>query len=259
MNSTPPFLSIVIPAFNEQYRLPGTLERIAEYLSDEDYTYEIIVVTDGSTDDTANLARGFVSRVADLKVLEFANNRGKGFAVREGMLHARGSFRLFMDADYAVPVDFVTPCLDLMLYQQMDIVIGSRTAPGAKFEQSQPFIRQQLAVLFGVIQYQILRMPYRDTQCGFKLFTADCAEFLFPMMQYECAYFDAELIYIAHQLGLRIGEVGVTWRHDNETRLPIGISRAFDLLQKLIGIRSKHSKLAPEQVSSTRPLRATKV
>lgn len=243
------YLSVVIPAFNEERRLPRTLDRVIRYLQKQSFASEIIVVTDGSSDRTADVAREWGYEFPDLRVMEFSQNRGKGFGVKQGMLSAKGKFRLFMDADYAVPIDYVDQCLNQMIAYKRDIVIGSRTAAGASFEQSQPFLRQQLAVLFGLIQHAILRLPYRDTQCGFKLFTAESAEKYFPLLRYECAYFDAELLYIAHQSGADIGEVGVTWRHDNETRLPIGMSRSLDLLRKLFKIQKMHSRLGAKRDS----------
>jgi dolichyl-phosphate beta-glucosyltransferase len=245
MPANTPFLSIVIPAYNEERRLPRTLAATIAYLKAQNYSSEILIVTDGSKDKTVEVAQNFCDRFSDLRVLSFAQNRGKGFAVKEGMLAARGSYRLFMDADYAVPIEAVEACLKKLREEHLDMVLGSRSVPEAEFEQAQPFIRHMLAVAFGCLQKAVLRLPYTDTQCGFKLFTAQSAQRYFPLLTYECAYFDAELVYVSHRLGARIGEVGVRWRHDNETRLPIGPRRSLELVKKLWLIRTLHGALNP--------------
>jgi glycosyltransferase involved in cell wall biosynthesis len=237
----PYYLSVVIPAYNEELRLPRALSSTIKYLDAQQYTSEIVVVTDGSTDATAQMARSYAAQFPDLRVLDFPRNRGKGFAVKEGMLAANGKHRLFMDADYAVPIEEVSVLLAKMK-SNYDIVIGSRAAEGANVEVSQGFPRQQLANAFGLLQKAVLQLPFADTQCGFKLFSADAAETFFPMLAFECAYFDAELLYVAHNMGAKVADVGVTWRHDQETRLPIGPKRTIDLLNKLFSIRRIHAR-----------------
>ena len=155
------------------------------------------------------------------------------------MLAAQGRFRLFMDADLAVPIEFINQFLDT-INSGFDIVIGSRALKESEIVANQPFIRHKLARLFGHLQRAILRLPFHDTQCGFKLFTAKASETFFPHLQFDCAYFDAELLYLAHRSGARIEQVGVVWRHDQETRLPIGMKRSLDLLSKLLKIRQIH-------------------
>ncbi|HEY9778023.1 MAG TPA: dolichyl-phosphate beta-glucosyltransferase [Planktothrix sp.] len=241
MSVQPVFLSIVIPAFNEERRLPRALRETIEHLKKRQYTSEILVVTDGSRDRTVDVAREF-AREFNVRVLEFTNNRGKGFAVKEGMLAAGGKFRLFMDADYAVPIEFVDDFL-VASRSGADVVIASRCHPNTHLDQVQAFPRRQLANAFGYLQQFVLRMPYRDTQCGFKLFTAEAAERLFPLQTLDCAYFDAELLYIAYKLGVKVVEAPVRWNHDPETRLPIGLKRTVDLLKKLWGIKRDHANV----------------
>ncbi len=244
MSSAAPLLSVVVPAYNEEKRLPPTLGLIIDFLSKQSYASEIIVVTDGSHDRTAAVAREFTSKFPNFRVIEFPDNKGKGFSVKHAMLEAAGSFRLFMDADSAVPVEYAEPFLQRMRSEHLDILIASRTAPGAILEQRQPFLRQQLAFLFSFIQRLVLQIPYKDTQCGFKMFTAEAVQRYFPSVEYECAYFDAELLYIAHKQHARIGEFGVRWRHDQETRLPIGMRRSLALVKKLLSVKSIHNQKA---------------
>src|SRR5262245_11921006 len=144
----PYYLSVIIPAYNEELRLPRTLEATIRFLDAQQYTSEIVVVTDGSKDRTRQVAETFVRDFPDLRVLEFAENKGKGFAVKAGMLAATGKHRLFMDADYAVPIEFVKPCLE-KLKGTYDIVIGSRAVADADVKVHQPFMRQQMALMFG--------------------------------------------------------------------------------------------------------------
>ena len=234
-------LSIIIPAYNEETRLPRTLNLTIPFLKRQCYRGEIIVVTDGSTDNTVEVARAYSSEFPDLRVLEFKQNRGKGYAVKEGMLAARGAYRLLMDADYSVPVGSL-PEFFHRLRTGYDIAIASRALRDSKVNADQGFPRKQLAVLFGYLQQAILQLPYRDTQCGFKLFTAEAVERFFPLVTYDCAYFDAQLLYIAHNSGARIAEVPVVWTHDQETRLPIGFARSLELLYKMWRIRQEHGK-----------------
>ena len=237
-----PLLSVIIPAYNEERRLPATLRSCIQFLKQQDYDSELLVVTDGSTDRTELLARSFVSDFPQLTVLSFHDNRGKGFAVKEGMKRASGLYRLFMDADNAVRIEEVAGFLE-MCQQGSDVVIAARTHPDSEIIQSQRFGRQLMGQLFGKLQQAVLWSPYKDTQCGFKLFTEKAAEALFPQVTFDCAYFDAELLYIAHRRGFKVNEHPVRWRHDGETRLPIGMKRTAELIRKLFSIRSIHSGL----------------
>jgi len=232
-------LSVIIPAYNEEKRLPSTLERTIDFLRKQPYTSEIIVVTDGSTDNTAHVARSFAKDFPSLTVIEQDTKVGKGYAVKLGMLSANGDYRLFMDADYAVPIEYISSFLSLAKRNNA-IVIASRGLEKSILEKRQKFLREKMARLFGVIQRQVLGLPIIDTQCGFKLFDEHSTKRIFNALTYTCSYFDAELLYIAHHSGIPIEEVPVAWRHDNETRLPIGMKRSVDLFIKLFKIKRIH-------------------
>ncbi len=242
-------VSIVIPAYNEESRLPHTLMKTAEFLAKQAYNSEIIVVTDGSTDGTEQVVEDAAARYGGIRLISLPKNRGKGFSVKYGMINALGDYRLFMDADYAVPVEYLNDFL-AELEKGADVVIGSRAHEDTQIGTPQAFPRRQLAISFGYLQRAILRLPFLDTQCGFKMFTADAVKLLFPHIVYECAYFDAELLYVATKMGLNVQEIGVKWTHDQQTRLPIGINRSVELFQKLIAIPSLHADKQP--VSKTR-------
>ncbi|SRR5579885_3011312 len=241
-------VSVIIPAYNDERRLPPTLEKVIAFLQTQAYSSEIIVVTDGSTDRTAQVAEAFSSKFPDLKVVSFPFNKGKGFGVKEGMKAATGKYRLFMDADSATPIEFLAPFLDEMK-KGNDIVIGSRAMAESKIIAAQSFPRRELAIVFRWLQWAVLRLPYRDTQCGFKLFTGEAAELYFPQVTYDCAYFDAELLYIAYKSGAKISQLPVTWEHDNDTRLPIGFRRSVELFFKLLKIPRTHSRVTMKAIA----------
>lgn len=230
--------------------MPRTLTETIKFLENQSYDSEILVVTDGSSDRTAAVAQSFCDRFPRLRVLEFKEKRGKGFGVSTGILAAQGEYRLFMDADYAVPIEYVTQFIDLA-ENGFDIVIASRALAESHFEEKQRFPRRQLALVFGELQKMILRLPYKDTQCGFKMFSAEAAQRYFPLLKYECAYFDAELLFIAFKSGAKVAQVPVTWRHDQESRLPIGLKRSLDLFMKLLQIRKNHGHITEQSINKS--------
>jgi glycosyltransferase involved in cell wall biosynthesis len=232
-------LSIIVPAFNEEKRLPSTLKAIINYLTKQKYSSEIIIVSDGSIDKTKKVSESFKETFSELKVIEYFPNRGKGAAVKEGIEVSRGDYKLFMDADMAVPVEFISKFLKIIV-NGYDIVIGSRGMSDSKIQNHQSFSREFLAKVFGFIQQFILVLTIKDTQCGFKLFTKNATDTLFPQVLFDCAYFDAELLFLAQKMGLSIAEVGVSWSHDGETRLPIGVKRSIEIIKKLLLIQYYH-------------------
>jgi dolichyl-phosphate beta-glucosyltransferase len=239
-----PDVSVIIPAYNEANRIERALKPAINYLRGCDYSSEIIVVSDGSTDNTKAIAEKYKSDFENLNIIEYSPNKGKGYAVKTGMLCAGGKFRLFMDADYAVPIEYLESFLS-EINKGNDIVIGSRENEKAVIIKHQSFFRERLAKGFNLLQRIILGLPIKDTQCGFKLFTSDSAQKLFNSISLDCAYFDAELLYIAYKNKFKIKEIGVKWTHDDETRLPITLARSVDLLLKLFKIRfSRHEKLS---------------
>ena len=235
-------LSIIIPAFNEEQRLPACLEKTINFVSDQKYTSEIIVVCDGCTDGTLSICTAFQNIYKNLKIINYSPNRGKGFAVKRGMIEATGSTRLFMDADCAVPVETVKNFLK-QIEEGYDIVIGARGLKDTKIIVHQKVLRETAGRIFGKFQKFVLGIPFYDTQCGFKLFTRRSAEFLFPKLNYNCSYFDAELIYLAYINDLKIKEMPVVWKHDGMTRMPIGPSRTIDLFKKLFRLKQLHKIL----------------
>jgi dolichyl-phosphate beta-glucosyltransferase len=222
-----PFLSVVIPAFNEAERLPRTLDRVGAFLRAFGRGHEVVVVDDGSSDGTAERARA-----AGATVLRNDRNRGKGHAVRRGMLEARGERRLMTDADLSTPIEELPRFLETMA-RGYDVVIGSRAVAGANIEVHQPWFRENMGRLYNLFVRALALPGLRDTQCGFKLWSAGAARAAFADARLDGFSFDVEALYLARKRGYRIAEVPVTWRNDAATRVSLGGgSAAFpDLLR----------------------------
>ena len=215
-------LSVVIPAYNEAARLPPTLERVRLYLASSGLTHEILVADDGSTDETAAVARA-----GGATVLGGGGNRGKGHATRRGMLAAQGRRRLMTDADLSTPIEDLA-ALMARLDEGYDIAIASRALPGARIEVRQPAYREGMGRLFNLCVRALAVPGIHDTQCGFKLFTAAAAEASFRPARLDGFSFDVETLFLARRRGLRIAEVPVRWRNDAASRVgPMNGFRAF--------------------------------
>jgi dolichyl-phosphate beta-glucosyltransferase len=225
-----PFLSVVIPAYNEGKRLPPTLRRVTEFLDQWGHTYEIVVIDDGSKDDT--IARAREVGGPNLVVSPNEGNRGKGYSVRRGMLLARGSYRLMTDADLSTPIEEVDRLLPLAR-DGYDVVIASRALQGANIEVRQPWFRENSGRVFNLAMRIMTGLPLKDTQCGFKLFSAKAAEDSFGQARMDGFSFDVEALFIARRLGYRIAEVPVTWRNDEASRVSLlsGLVGFTDLLR----------------------------
>ncbi|MDP4000457.1 MAG: glycosyltransferase family 2 protein [bacterium] len=237
-----PRLSIVIPAFNERRRLPATLSSIAEYLEVSDVRAEVIVVDDGSTDGTAKAAKSVPGKGMPPKVIGFEGNRGKGAAVREGLLAARGDFVLFMDADNSTHVSEVEKLLAVATKatkraKEPPIVIGSRYLPGSDIRIKQPWYRVWISRWGNrLIRYAVLPGVV-DTQCGFKLLSRAAARDIALAMTREGFSFDIEMLTIARHYGYEMVEVPVNWYDTPGTRLR-PLRSAFRTLRDLIAIRT---------------------
>jgi dolichyl-phosphate beta-glucosyltransferase len=209
-----PELSVVIPAFNEEGRLPESLARVLAYLERRGDPFEILVVDDGSKDRTVERALAVSPSVV---VVRNPQNRGKGHAVRRGMLLARGRRRLMTDADLSTPIEELERLLSRM-DEGADVVIGSRALPGARIEVHQPRYRESLGRLFNLLVRWLVVPGLHDTQCGFKLFTEQAAR-VFEVVRLDGFCFDVEALFVARRRGLRIAELPVTWRNDAATRV----------------------------------------
>ena len=230
MSSTDPEISIVIPSYNEELRLPVTLERIAGYLSRLGGETEILVVDDGSKDRTAEVAESFRKMVPNLRVISKGVNRGKGFSVRHGMLEARGRAVLFTDADLSAPIEEASKLLEAL--KTYDVAIGSRALDRSLITVHESRFREFAGIVFNTIVRLILRLPFVDTQCGFKAFRRERCQILFEQQRIERFGFDPELLYLARHHGLRTVEIPVRWGHSPATKVNMlrdSIQMFFDI------------------------------
>lgn len=213
------YLSLIIPAYNEAERLGATLKSVVDYLSRQSYTAEVIVVDDGSEDETVAIARREGGGVCPVRVVSQGRNLGKGAAVRTGMLdEARGQYRVFYDADASTPVEELEKLWPQFL-AGADVVIGSRSAAGSDILVRQVWYREQMGRLNNRILRALGVTRLKDTQCGFKGFTARACGVVFPRQTIERFSFDAELLYIAEKHGLRVAEVPVRWANSESSRV----------------------------------------
>ena len=233
MNSHPLDLSIVIPAFNEERRLPKTLDSIGKFLQSRAIRAEIIVVDDGSTDATSQLVAGYQKKCAGLRLVSNRKNRGKGFSVRHGMLEARGEYALFTDADLSTPIEEADKLLVALKEQGYDVAIGSRAVDRSLIQIHQSAVREQAGILFNYMVRWIMGIEFSDTQCGFKAFRMDRARIIFEQQRIERFGFDPEILFLAKRHGLRVAEVPVRWSHDAATKVNVaadGLRMLLDLL-----------------------------
>ncbi len=233
-----PELSIVIPAYNEARRLGPTLARIGTYLHAAARSAEVLVVDDGSRDGTAEVARRSGAAAGlELRLLGREGHRGKGASVREGMLAARGARRLMCDADLSTPIEELER-LEAALNAGGDIAIGSRDMPDSRLDPPQPLARRLAAWSFRALRRRLLLPDLRDTQCGFKLFTAAAADDLFSRATVDGWLFDCEVLALARRRGYRVCEVGVLWRDDRDTRVKPAVV-CVNALPTLLAIRRR--------------------
>jgi dolichyl-phosphate beta-glucosyltransferase len=210
--------SIVIPAYNESARLGATLEKVLAYVHEQAWSAEVIVVNDGSRDDTADIVRSFAEKDPTLRLVENPGNRGKGYSVRTGMLNARGRVVIFSDADLSSPIE-EAPKLLQALADGADIAIGSRWLRAETQTQRQPLHRQFFGRIFNVLLRITLGLQFKDTQCGFKAFRQPAVKAIFPLQKIERWGFDPEILFLARKFGFKVKEVPVAWGHSGQTRI----------------------------------------
>lgn len=213
-----PTHSIVVPAYNESARLGASLEKILSYISQQKWSAEVIVVNDGSRDDTAEIVRCLARNNSALRLVENPGNRGKGYSVRNGMLQARGGVVVFSDADLSSPIEELPKLLNA-LNDGADIAIGSRWLQAELQTQRQPLHRQLFGRVFNLLLRITLGLRFKDTQCGFKAFQQRAVKKIFPLQKIERWGFDPEILFLARKFGFRVQEVPVAWAHSGGTRI----------------------------------------
>jgi len=230
MTESAPDLSIIIPAYNEELRLPSTLEKIASFLRQEPTIAEVLVVDDGSSDKTVAVAESFREKIPRLRVISNGTNRGKGYSVKHGSLEARGRIALFTDADLSAPIEESRKLVDAV--RTHDVAIGSRAMNRGLIEVHESLFREFAGIVFNKIVRFILWLPFVDTQCGFKAFRMERCRVLFEQQTIERFGFDPELLYLARRHGLSVVEVPVRWSHSPATK----VSMMRDSVQMFVDV-----------------------
>ena len=229
---TPVFLSIIIPAHNEEKRLPRTLEQVFAFLEKQDFSAEVVVVENGSADRTFEIARSFAEKHPQMRVLQ-NDERGKGLAVRRGMLEARGQYRFICDADLSMPIEeivkFVPPALS-----GFDVAIGSREAPGA-VRYNEPAYRHWGGRGINLIIRLLILPGLQDTQCGFKCFSAEASQRLFKLQTLPGWSFDIELLYLARRAKMRIREIPIHWYFGEDSKVS-AVKDALNMIRDIFRI-----------------------
>jgi dolichyl-phosphate beta-glucosyltransferase len=213
-----PQYSIVIPAYNERARIPGTLAAVVECIRAHGWSAEVVVVNDGSRDGTAEVVKEFAANAREVRLLENPGNCGKGYSVRNGLLHSFGNVVMFTDADLSAPMEEAEGLFSA-IEQGADIAIGSRWLERARQTIRQPLYRQFFGRCFNAVTRMVMGLSFADTQCGFKAFTRNAAQTVFQLQTIDRWGFDPEILFIALKRGFRIVEVPVSWAHDERTRM----------------------------------------
>jgi dolichyl-phosphate beta-glucosyltransferase len=236
MNSQPLDLSIIVPAYNEENRLPKTLDAILAYLRASPLRGEILVVDDGSSDGTTALVHAYMEKNPHLRLVSNGTNRGKGFSVRHGMLEAGGEIALFTDADLSTPIEEAGKLLRPLWDNGYDAAIGSRAVDRSLIEVHQSALREQAGIMFNRMVRWITGIRFSDTQCGFKAFRRKRCLIIFEQQRIERFGFDPEILFLAKRHGLRVAEVPVRWSHDEGTKVSV-LADGMRMLVELLVIR----------------------
>ena len=214
-----PALSIIIPSYNEELRLPASLGLIADYIKKSGRDTEVLVVDDGSTDQTAAVAETFRTRIPQFRIVPNGENRGKGYSVRHGMTEARGDIVLFTDADLSAPIEEADKLLAAIETETYDVAIGSRALDRNLITVHESGFREFAGIIFNKIVRAVLWLPFVDTQCGFKAFRGERCKVIFAQQRIERFGFDPELLYLARHHGLKSVEIPVRWAHSPATKV----------------------------------------
>jgi glycosyltransferase involved in cell wall biosynthesis len=231
-----PQLSIVIPAYNESARIEHALDRVLTCVAEQGWDAEVLVVDDGSRDDTAAIVQRWMIDHSRLHLVQNPGNKGKGYSVRNGLLQAAGDIVMFTDADLSAPMEEAQRLLDAIA-DGVDVAIGSRWMDRTRQTIHQPLYRQFFGRCFNWVTRTIMGLPYKDTQCGFKAFKRSAAQIIFRLQTIERWGFDPEILFIARKLKYSVREVPVTWGHDERSRMSY-LRDGMKMLEDMARIRS---------------------
>lgn len=237
-----PYLTLILPAYNEASRIAATIRAAQEYLDSLNEPWELIVVDDGSSDGTLDSIRSCGDQSSRLRVITYHPNRGKGYAVRQGVLASQGRFVAFSDVDMSAPLTEFAK-LFKALEDGYDVAIGSRAAKGAELEKHQPLYRELGGKSLNLVIRLLAVHGIHDTQCGFKLFRGDLARRIFGMCFVNRWGFDVEVLYLARRMGCEIAEIGVKWSHGEDSKLR-PFRAALGVIRDIIRMRLHHYEIA---------------
>jgi len=230
-----PYLSIVIPAYNESARIEQTLDRVMACIEAQNWDAEVLIVDDGSRDDTPEIIARWMKVFPRLHLVQNPGNRGKGYSVRNGLLQAAGEIVMFTDADLSAPMEEANRLIEA-INNGADVAIGSRWLDRTRQTIHQPMYRQVFGRCFNWITRTIMGLPYKDTQCGFKAFRRPVAQIIFRLQRIERWGFDPEILFIARKLHYSVREVPVTWGHDERSRMSY-LKDGLKMLEEMAYIR----------------------
>ena len=232
------FISIIVPAYNEEKSLGLTIEKIVHYLNKQNYTWELIIVDDGSTDNTVNIAKDKKSKThkSNIQIIELSH-AGKGWAIKNGMLRSNGSLKFMCDADLSMPIENLQNFI-INFDSKSEIIIGSRELKSSQ-RHGESIFRKLRSKIFNSIVRILLPIPFKDTQCGFKCFKKDTAEKLFNLQQIKGFSFDVEILYLANKFGIKTTEMPIAWEHKNQSQIN-SIRDSLKMLLDVLKIRITH-------------------
>ena len=233
-----PFLSLILPAHNEAGRLACSLSQVKAFVNAQSYESEVLLVENASTDETLKIAKSFLENFPQLKIIQL-EQAGKGNAIRTGMLEAEGQYRFMADVDFSMPIEEINKFLPPML-ENPQLAIASREKPGSK-RIDEPFYRHLIGRVFNLLVRLLVLPGIQDSQCGFKCFSAEVAEMIFPKQRLNGWSFDVEILCIAHEQGFAIQEVPVTWTYQKGSRMNV-LSQSWRMFKDLVIIRSNKRK-----------------
>lgn len=234
-----PDLSVIVPAYQEAERITPSLERMLDYLGRQPYSWELIVVDDGSQDDTAQVARTLLADCPNCRLLGYRPNRGKGYAVRTGVLDSRGRWVVFLDADLSTPVEEIEAAL-AYLRSGWDVVIGSRAHPESEIVVRQPLYRRAATAIFDMVKHLLVGLwQFSDTQCGFKAYRGEVARALFGRARVDRFMFDVEILFLAERAGLKVREIPVRWADASGSKVRF-LEGVVNMVRDLLRIRWHH-------------------
>ncbi len=233
------YLSIIIPAYNEEKRIGPTLSNVCGFFKTKNYEYEVILVDDGSSDRTVSEAEDSeLANTGKLKIVKNSVNKGKGFSVKNGILKSLGEYVLFSDADLSTPIEEADKLFD-HIGKGYDIVIGSRSIAGSNVKVRQPFYREKMGRIFNYFINSLLMGGFIDTQCGFKLFKGSVARQIGKELTINGFCFDVEMLYLARKEGYKIAEVGITWENSPQSKVRV-FSSSLSMFIDLLKIKRRH-------------------